>query len=211
MARPYETAHVSELEAIPITETLVWRPVRRRFDIRAFGTNMYTSEGVGRQIVEEHIEGSGHEELYVVVRGRATFTLDGEQVDAPAGTFVFIRDSSVRRVAIAEEEGTLVLAVGGKPGEPFQVSPWEFAFAAIPFTRAEQWDEAIPLLEAAVRERPDSGGALYNLACIESRAGRRLEALTHLQDAIRREPRLAEQARHDSDFAAIRREPGFPA
>ena len=55
------------------------------------------------------------------------------------------------------------------------------------------------------------GGALYNLACIESRAGRRLEALTHLQDAIRREPRLAEQARHDSDFAAIRREPGFPA
>ena len=103
--------------------------MRRRLGIRAFGINAYTSEGVGQHVVEEHDEtgsgAGGHEEMYVVVRGRATFTLGGETLDAPAGTIVFIRDPAVKRVAIAEEEGTLVLAVGGEPGAPYEVSPWE--------------------------------------------------------------------------------------
>ena len=91
------------------------------------------------------------------------------------------------------------------------MSPWESWFAAIPATRAERWDDAMPLYEEAVRERPDEPIALYFLASLEARAGRRLDALIHLQEAVRRDPELAVRARRDSDFAAIRREPGFPA
>jgi tetratricopeptide (TPR) repeat protein len=200
-----------ELDAIPIADGFVWRPIRRRFDIRAFGTNAYTTEAAGRRIVEEHTEGTGHEELYVVVRGHVRFTLDGEDVEASPGTLVYISDSTVRRGAIAHDEDALVLAVGGKPGEAFRVSAWESWFAAIPFTRSERWDEAIALYEEAVRERPDLPIAYYNLACVEARAGRHVDALTHLQEAVRRDPALAAQARHDSDFAALRREPAFPA
>jgi tetratricopeptide (TPR) repeat protein len=189
----------------------VWHPIRRRFGIRAFGVNAYTSEDAGRQIVEEHDESSGHEELYVVLRGHATFTLDGEEVDAPAGTFVFLRDSSVVRGAVADDSDTLVLAVGAKPGEPFAISPWEAAFAAVPYTRTEQWDDAIAILSGALEERPVNPAAYYNLASVEARAGRRLDALTHLQEAVRRDPELAAYARSSSDFAALRREPGFPA
>ena len=116
----WEVTSFDSLDAIPVGDGVVWRPVRRQFDIRAFGTNAYTSEGVGKHIIEEHDElgagAGGHEELYVVVRGRATFTVDGERIDAPAGTLVFIRDPALKRVAIAEEEGTVVLAVGGEPG-----------------------------------------------------------------------------------------------
>jgi tetratricopeptide (TPR) repeat protein len=205
-------ATFDELEAIPVAEGLVWHPVRRHFDIRGFGVNAYTSEAVGRQVVEEHDERSlGHEEVYIVVRGRARFTLDGEDVDAPVGTIVFLRDPAVNRVAVAEEEGTLVLAVGGAPGKPFEVSAWESFFAAIPFTRAERWDEAIEMLEEGLREKPGHPAVLYNLACIEARAGRRVDALLHLQSAVERDPKYAAYARRDSDFAAIRREPGFPA
>jgi tetratricopeptide (TPR) repeat protein len=204
-------ARPEELDAIPVEDGFVWHPVRRRFDIRAFGVNMYTSEAAGRQIVEEHTEGSGHEEMYVVVRGRATFRVEDDVIDAPAGSIVFLRDSTLRRGAVAEDPGTLVLAVGGKPGETFRVSPWESWFAAIPAKNAERWDEAIPLYEEAVRERPDRPITLYALAAIEARAGRRLDALTHLQEAVRRDGSLADRARRDSDFAAIRREPGFPA
>ena len=212
----WEAIHVRDLDAIPVGDGLVWHPVRRRFDIRAFGVNAYTSDAVGHQVVEEHDETrssgpGGHEELYVVVSGRATFTIDGEIVDAPAGTLVFIRDPKVKRVAIAEEEGTLVLAVGGEPGRAYEVSPWEFNFVARPLLQKERFGEAIELLEEGLRERPGNASILYNLACAESRAGRPLDALVHLQEATRANPDLAAQARLDPDFDPIRREPGFPS
>ena len=88
----YEVARLDELARIPVEEGLEWRPIRRRFGIQAFGTNAYTSERVGAIVVEEHSERSGHEELYFVVSGRARFTVGEEEVDAPAGTIVFISD-----------------------------------------------------------------------------------------------------------------------
>jgi tetratricopeptide (TPR) repeat protein len=212
MKERFAVARLEELDRIPIAHGLEWRPVRRRFDIRGFGVNAYTAENVGDQVVEEHTEQRyGHEELYVVIRGRATFTLDGEDVDAPAVTFVHLGDPGVRRVAVAQEPGTTVLAIGGIPGKPFRVSAWEAMFAAIPASRAERWDEAIALHEEALRDDPDNGTLLYNLACMEARGGRRLDALLHLQRAVELEPQAAVWARDDSDFAAIRDEPGFPA
>lgn len=201
-------ASIDDLDAIPVAHGLVWHPIRRRFGIRAFGVNAYTAEQVGGQVVEEHDE-DDHQELYVVLRGRATFTLDGEEIGAPAGTFVFVREPSVKRVAISEEEGTTVLALGGKAGEPFRISEWETMFAAIPAAQAERWDEAIALHEDALRETPDSAPLLYNLACMEARGHRSLDALLHLRRAVELDPKFAEYARTDSDFAAIRREPGF--
>ncbi len=160
--------------------------------------------------MEEHVEGTGHEEVYVVVRGRVRFTLDGEDVDARAGTLVFIREPAVKRGAVAEEEDAVVLAVGGFAGRPFEVSSWESFFAAIPATNEERWDDAISIYEQALHEHPSHPSVLFNLARVEARAGRRLEALTHLQEAVRRDPSLAARTRRTSDFAAIRREPGFP-
>jgi tetratricopeptide (TPR) repeat protein len=210
----WEAVRVDDLDAIPVAG-VVWRPLRRRLGIRAFGTNVYTSEGVGKHIVEDHDElgsgAGGHEEMYVVLRGRARFTLDGEDVDAPAGTIVFVRDPAVRRVAFEEEAGTVVLAVGGEPGRAYEPSPWEHNFAVVPLLRDERFDEAIAELEAGLREHPNNAAILYNLACAESQAGRIVDALDHLHEAIRRNPRYRENARTDPDFAPIRREPGFPA
>jgi mannose-6-phosphate isomerase-like protein (cupin superfamily) len=204
-------ATLDELDTIPIAHGLVWRPIRRRFDLRGFGVNAYTSEEVGGQVVEEHTEERyRHEELYVVVRGRATFTLDGEEVDAPAVTFVHLADPRVRRVATAQTPDATVLALGGRPGEAFRVSAWETIFAAIPATRAERWDEAIRLHEEALREDPGNATLLYNLACMEARGGRHLDALLHLQRAVELDPQTAAWAQRDSDFAAIAREQGFP-
>src|SRR5439155_906010 len=81
---------IDELESFPIAgqDGLTWRPIRRYFDIRAFGVNAYTAEEAGQRVVEEHREQDGHEELYVVVSGRATFTVEGREHDARAGTLV---------------------------------------------------------------------------------------------------------------------------
>lgn len=215
MSTGFEVVQLDALDSIPLFAGLVWHPVRRRLGIRAFGINAYSSEAVGKVVIEEHDEtgsgAGGHEEVYVVLRGRATFTIDGERVDAPAGTLVFVRDPEQKRVAVAEEKGTLVLAIGGEPGRAYEVSPWEFFFAAEPLLKAGRSDEAIALLVEGLAEHPGNASLLYNLACAESKLGRPLEALTHLQEAIRANPKYGERARIDPDFDPIRREPGFSA
>jgi tetratricopeptide (TPR) repeat protein len=205
-------SHVDELDAIEMPDGFVWHPVRRHFGIRAFGVNAYTALAPGEPIVEEHSESQlGHEEIYLVLRGRALFTIDGDQHELGAGQLVFVRDPSMRRAAIAIAEQTVVLALGGKPGEPHRVSAWEAMFAAVPASRREDWREAIRIHVEALREQPEHPALLYNLACMEARGGRHLDALLHLKRAVELEPKWAEHARRDSDFAAIRSEPGFPA
>jgi tetratricopeptide (TPR) repeat protein len=204
--------HIDELDRIEMADGFVWRPIRRHFDIRAFGVNAYSALEVGGQIVEEHAETQlGHEEMYLVLRGRARFTVDGNDHELSAGQLVFVRDPQLRRGAVALVADTVVLALGGKPGEAYVVSAWEAMFAAVPYSREENWDEAIRIHVEALAEQPDHPALLYNLACMEARGGRHLDALLHLQRAVELEPKWADYARKDSDFAAIMSEPGFPA
>lgn len=201
-ARPYEVAHVDDLERIPVEEGLEWRPIARRFGIESFGTNAYTSAHVGGWVVEEHQETSGHEELYVVVAGRATFTLGGEEVDAPAGTVVFLPEGSVLRKAVSEEAGTTVLALGGWPDQPFTPSAWEWFFEAY----QQEPQQAIDTMEDGLerfRGKPQEAVMLYHLACIESRAGRTEEARGHIAQALELNPDLRERAEADDDIKEL--------
>jgi tetratricopeptide (TPR) repeat protein len=205
-------AHVDELERIEMPDGFVWRPVRRAFGIEAFGVNAYSPREAGAPVVEEHTENQlGHEEIYLVLRGRARFTIDGDEHELGPGQLVFVRDPSLRRGAVGLTDDTVVLALGGKPGEPHSVSAWETAFYAVKHARNEEWDEAIRLHEEALATQPEHPGLLYNLACMEARGGRHLDALLHLRRAVELDPKYAEYARGDSDFAAVRNEPGFPA
>jgi hypothetical protein len=102
-----------------------WHAVRIHFGIQSFGVNAYKARQEG-EIVGEHNElDTQHEELYFVANGSATFTVDGETVEAPAGTFVYIPDPASIRSAVAHEPGTTVLCLGGTPSEAFSVSLWE--------------------------------------------------------------------------------------
>jgi tetratricopeptide (TPR) repeat protein len=196
----YEIAHLDDLERIPVAHGLEWRPIRRRFGIRAFGTNAYTAEKTGDWVVEEHTEETlGHEELYVVMRGRARFTLDGEEIDAPAGTLVFLPDPSVKRMAVEEEDGTVVLAVGAKPGEAFTPSAWEWYFQAY----EQPTEQGIETLQRGIAEDGERGPLYYHLACLEARAGRLDDARTHLDRAFELDPRLREHAEKDDDLKEV--------
>jgi tetratricopeptide (TPR) repeat protein len=205
------SVHVDDLDRIELDDGFVWRPVRRRFGISAFGVNAYTPGSTGR-VIEEHTEQTfGHEEMYIVLRGRAKFTIDGTEHELAAGQLVVLHDPSVRRGAVAIDDDTVVLALGGRPGRPHEVSAWEAMFAAVPAMREERWDDAIRIHEEALADSPDDASLLYNLACMEARGGRRLDALLHLKRAVELDPKWADYAAKDSDFASIRDEPGFPA
>jgi quercetin dioxygenase-like cupin family protein len=205
----YEIAHVDELEELPINKgEFVWRPVRRRFGISAFGTNAYTARA-GQRIIEEHSEPDGHEEMYVVLRGRATFTLDGEDVDAAAGTIVFVRPGTPRG-AVASVDDTAILAVGAKPGVVFEPSRWEGLFAASSYADQGEIEHARSLIAETVGEHPDEWQGHYEAACIEARAGDPERAFEHLRNAAERNSeRVEHYAREDSDFERIREDPRF--
>jgi tetratricopeptide (TPR) repeat protein len=191
-----------------------WHMMRSQLGIEAFGVNAWRSTGAGQDLIGEHDElgqgAGGHEELYLVVAGHATFTVDGETVEAPQGTVLFVKDPAVRRAAVAREAGTVVLAVGAAPNRAFTVSEWERSAEALRYWSTEDWDAAIDVLLRQHRESPRNAGVLYNLACAESRAGRREEALGHLTVAIRLEPRFGDNAVTDPDLDPIRDDPHFP-
>ncbi len=209
----YDVRRLDEFEAVPISsEGITWRPVRRTLGIRAFGMNAYTAEEPGQRVVEDHTEsGLGHEEVYVVVAGRARFTLGEDEVEAGAGTLVYVRDPGTRRGAVALEAATSVLAVGGKPGEAYEPSAWEWWFAASPHRDGADYATALAIVREGLEQKPDHPALLYNVACYEALAGQREAALVHLRRAIDLDPRCLEWARDDDDFASLRDEPEFLA
>jgi len=211
MSDGYEVAHIDELEELPINNgEFVWRPIRRRFGITAFGTNAYTGDA-GQRVIEEHSERDNHQEMYVVLRGRATFSLGDDEVDAPAGTIVFLRPDT-KRGAIAAEDGTAVLAVGAKPGVVFEPSLWEDVFAANAYADKGDLDRARQLMADLVEQNPDAWQGFFNAACLEARLGDRDRAMEHFERALELEPeRAREFAKTDSDFDSIRDDPRFVA
>ncbi len=188
-----------------------WHTIRRALDIQAFGINAWTATEDAQQVIGEHneVDGEQHEEVYVVVSGHATFTLEGETFDAPAGTIVHVPDPAVKRGAVGKR-GTTILAVGAKPGVAFTPSPSERTAEALGFWQTEEWDKAIALLEEHLAETPESGVTVYNLACALARAGRPDEALARVQEATTMEDRFLELAQTDDDLASIRDDPSFP-
>jgi len=206
----YEVVHVDELEELPITNpqgTWVMRPIRRRFGITAFGTNAWTGDA-GQRVIEEHFERDNHQEMYVVIRGRATFTLGDDEIDAPAGTIIYAGPGT-KRGAVAAEDGTAVLAVGAKPGVVFEPSPWEDVFVANAYADKGDLEGARALMAASLDTHPDAWQGFFNAACLEARSGDPESAFGYLQRSIELEPEAREYARKDADFDSIRDDERF--
>jgi mannose-6-phosphate isomerase-like protein (cupin superfamily) len=208
----YEIARVDDLDVMPVNNgEFVWRPVRRRFGITAFGSNAYSAEKAGQRVIEEHFERDGHEELYVVLRGRATFTLGDDEVDAGPGTLVFLRPGT-RRGAMAAEDDTFILAVGAKPGVVFEPSPWEGVFAALSYAEQGNLELGRKLIAEAIAGSPDAWQGYYNAACMEARFGDPDAAIAHLKRSLELDADATKKAaENDSDLDSIRDRPDYPA
>ena len=203
----YKVAQLEEIEEIT-DGRCPWRPVRKHFGIMSFGINAWTAPNAGDRIINEHDEDGEHEELYIVQRGRATFELDGERIDAPAGTFVFA-DPGVKRTAFAEEPGTTLIALGGTPGQAFEPNGWEVWAPIHALYLDGKYDEAADRGVGLIEANPEYADVAYNVACCESLAGRTTDAIDHLRLAIERSERFREFAAGDTDLDPIREEPAF--
>jgi tetratricopeptide (TPR) repeat protein len=185
------------------------RPIRHYFGITSFGINAWTGAEAGDRILNEHDEADdANEELYVVTRGRATFELDGERLEAPTGTFVYVRPG-VKRTAFADEQGTTIVAVGGIPGQAYEPDGWEIWTPLRPLYEAGRYAEVADRGREVIEANRQYAAPMYNLACCEALAGRTDDAIEHLRLALERSEELRSLAKEDADLDPIRDEPAF--
>ena len=204
----YAVAHLNEIDEISDGRRPS-RPIRYHFGITSFGVNAWTGREAGDRIINEHDEGDdGEEELYLVQRGCARFELDGDTVQAPVGTLVFV-PPDVKRTAFAEEPGTTIIALGGTPGKVYEPMGYELWAPIAPLYAAGEYAKASDRGRQMIKDHPDNGALLYNVACCESLAGRTADAIEHLRRAIERSSNCASLAAKDSDFDPIRDDPAF--
>jgi tetratricopeptide (TPR) repeat protein len=206
----YEILSLDDLDRVASTDgTLVMRPLRRRLGFQPFGVNAWEGEHAGDQVIVPHRETGGPEELYVVVRGEARFTVGDDTVDAPVGTLVHV-PPEVYRAATAAQDGTMVLALGAKPGEAFAPSGWEDFYVAFSLLQAGRPAEARAAMQEALEREPGAWQGAYNAACFEALAGETEAAFENLRRAVELDRRaVREIAAGDDDLASLRGDPRF--
>jgi hypothetical protein len=205
----YAVAHLDEIEEFEDAGCR-YRPIRHHLGITAFGATAWTAHAAGDLIINEHDEGdpTADQELFLVVRGHAVFELDGDRVDAPAGTLVFAPPGT-KRTASAREDGTTIILLEGTPGKAYEARGWELWAPLAPLYEAGEYAEVADRLRALVTDAPQYPMLFFNLACCESLSGRTSDALDHLRQAIEMSEEFRDSAREDSDLDPIRDDPAF--
>ena len=188
--------------------------IRRELDIQSFNINALRAVA-GEELLREHDEvgygGDRHEKAWLVLSGHAVFTVDGEEIDAPAGTVVHVPVPEAKRSAVAKEPGTTLLGLGGRPGQPYRLTPGEALAHFWPHHEAGDFEAAAAVCQAVLQDYEGSGLALFNLACCEALLGRKEDALAHLREAFEAAPGLRENAETDTDLDSLRDDPRFGA
>ena len=173
--------------------------IRRHFGIQGFGVRANRSVGDGH-VVGEHDEAglgaTGQERLYLVLSGRRRSAWTVSRSMRPPGPW---SSSATRRSqAVAKEEGTTILAIGGTPGKAYELSVGEAMNDMWDPYRAEDFEGALEALQP-VLERPEAL-VLFNVACMEARLGRTEDAISISSRRSRTMIRIKEHIRTDGDL-----------
>ena len=206
----YEILSLDELDRVPYRGSgEMLRPLRRRLGFRPFGLNVWSADSAGDKLIPPHHEDSGHEELYVIVRGSAHFTIGDETSEAPAGTLIHVK-SDTFRTATAAEPGTMILVAGATAGEAYVPFNWEDVHIA--FAKLDAGDAAggRAIMEAGLTQTGEVWGRHYNVACYLALAGEADAAFEHLRTAVELDrDKVMKWLPHDTDLDPLRDDPRF--
>jgi tetratricopeptide (TPR) repeat protein len=212
----YIFARLEDLEAAPLVAPDATDDGRRRFDVRrkfditAFGIQGFSAPS-GIDVIRSHDEmllgDAGQEELYIVLNGAATFEIDGETIEAPAGSLVHVQPAATRK-ATAKDDETTILVVGGTPGKAYEPYPEEAAEAFTAYN-AGDYETALAKQVVVVEKRPSDPVVHFNAGCFAARAGHTDEAIGHLGRAVEINDRIKELIATDEDLESIRDDKRF--
>ena len=205
----YAVAHLDEIEEFA-DAGCHYRPIRHHLGVTAFGVTAWTARAAGDLVINEHDEDdpTADQELFLVLRGHAVFELEGNRVDAPAGTLVFAPPRT-KRTASAKLAETTIIALEGTPGGAYDARGWELWAPLAPLYESGEYAEVANRLRVLVDAHPQYPLLFYNLACCESLTGRTTDALEHLRRAIDMSEEFRGNAKLDPDLDPIRNQQAF--
>ncbi len=123
MADGYTIKSVDEFEEMEGSGDATWRLARKSLAAEAFGFNV-VDIAPGGQIPEHDHAGDNQEEVFIILDGQATIVADGEEHDAPSGTFCRYAPE-VRRTIKNKSDGTVrALLIGVPIDSGYQQMPW---------------------------------------------------------------------------------------
>jgi hypothetical protein len=178
---------------------------------------------------------AGFKAEQVEVQGRYhDFSRISDEDDRREHVFHFCPDCGSQVFYTEPDEPSWVVVAVGAFADPSFPPPTEsgydhrrHAWVQLPDSihreRPELWDPVKPLYDAGryaeaadmgrelLAENPGQGRLTYNLACVESLAGRVDDAVSHLRAAIGVWEGCRDMARGDTDFDPIREDPAFVA
>ena len=174
---------------------------------------------------------AGYRPGQITVSGRSTeYPRTSDEADRKLHVFHFCPDCGSTLYYTEPDEPELVVVMTGTFADPDFPMPITSGYhlrrhrwIGLPEEIAtdDPWAEVHPLYEAgdyeaaAARGRqllakhPGHAPLAYNVACCESLAGQGTEAIVHLGQAIEGYEEFRTMAAGDSDFDAVRDEPGF--
>ena len=178
MSERFQVMRLDEVDGYADEGRPRWHMIRSVLGIESFGINSWRATEAGQEIVGEHDElGPGRRRPRGALprplrAGRRSRSRASGSRRRP-GSLVYVRDPAAKRSAVADEAATEILVIGGRPGAAFTVSPWERSAEALRCWETEDWPRAIEILEVQLADDPHNANVLYNLACAESRSGKR--------------------------------------
>ncbi len=114
----FKLAHRAECETVGN-----WQLVRRTLELESFGINIVEISS-GEQIPEHDEIDRDQEELFLVLAGKPTLVIDGEDHAAPAGTFARLDPEHKRTVRNDSEPTAEVLIVSAPRSSGYEPMSW---------------------------------------------------------------------------------------
>lgn len=123
MAEGYTIKSIDEFEEMEGSGGATWRLARKTLGAEAFGFNVVDIEAGGEIPAHDHA-GDNQEEVFIILEGKGTIVADGEEHDAPAGTFCRFAPEVNRTVRNTSDASVRALLIGVPVDSGYQGMGW---------------------------------------------------------------------------------------
>jgi uncharacterized cupin superfamily protein len=123
MAEGYTIKNVDEFEEMEGSGGATWRLARKTLGAESFGFNVVDIEAGGQIPAHNHTE-EEQEEVFIILEGNGTIVTDGEEHDAPAGTYCRLAPAVNRTILNKSDAAVRALLIGVPVKSGYQPMSW---------------------------------------------------------------------------------------
>lgn len=123
MADGYTIKRIDQFEEMEGSGGATWRLARKTLGAKSFGFNVVDIEAGGQIPAHDH-SADNQEEVYFILDGQASIVADGDQHDAPAGTFCRFAPEVNRTIRNDSDGPVRALLIGVPVESGYKQMPW---------------------------------------------------------------------------------------